>query len=317
MTRLLALLVALTFCLGAAPAAAEALLRPRVLVEGDSVTVGDLFDNVGDKASVAVLRAPPPGQRTTVDNDWLTHVAVINGISWHPRGLFEEAVIERAGVVVSHEQIEASLMDVLLQKGAAPDSLIETDLGGRQMMIPVGTMPIIVIRDLVYDHEGDRFGATITLSNSGSNDTRSMLVSGHLYPTVQMPVLSRPLGRGDQIASRDITWIKLRRDALRSTMIDDPDLIVGMSAKQPLRAGRPLSIGDLQKSLVVLRGATVTLLLNYRGMELIAQGRAVDQGAIGETVHVVNTHSNITIEGTVTGTNTVRVSLNGPLASAN
>src|SRR5579871_6181691 len=84
--------------LASAPAAAAGvLLRAHVLVDGPMVTLGDLFDNAGERADVPVLRAPPPGQHITVDVDWLTHVALVNGLSWKPRDLFDEASIERVG----------------------------------------------------------------------------------------------------------------------------------------------------------------------------------------------------------------------------
>jgi flagella basal body P-ring formation protein FlgA len=319
MRALLPLLLSLALGVASIPAsAADALLRSRVVVEGESVTLGDLFDNAGERSTVKVMRAPPPGQRVTVDNDWLAHVALVNGITWHPRGLFEDAVIERAGIAVPHDQILAKLQDALAQQGAPPDSLIESDLGNRQVVLPIGVTPSIAVRDLFYDRDGARFSANVTIFGAnGGNDTTRLVIAGHLYPTVQIPVLSRQIGRGDVITTQDIAWLKLRQDAVRPSFIADPDLMIGMTARQNLRAGQPLSAGELQKSLAVQRGAIVTMLLNYRGMELIGQGRAVDQGAVGDVIHVVNTHSNLTVEGTVVSTNQVRVSITGPIASAN
>jgi flagella basal body P-ring formation protein FlgA len=84
-----------------------------------------------------------------------------------------------------------------------------------------------------------------------------------------------------------------------------------------LRANLPVPEGDLQRPLAVTRGAMVTLVLNYSGMALTAQGRSMDQGSLGDTIRVTNTHSNMTVEGVIDGTNRVRVSLTGPVALAN
>ena len=143
------------------------------------------------------------------------------------------------------------------------------------------------------------------------------MVAGKLYPTIEVPVLTRVIARGDTVLAQDIAMVRMRQDQLRPALITDPGAIVGMAAKVALRANQPIANGDLQKPLAVARGAMVTLVLNYHGMALTAQGRAIDQGSLGDTVRVTNTHSNMTVEGVIDGTNRVRVSLTGPVALAN
>ena len=296
----------------AAPAAAAgALLRNHVLVDGPMVTLGDLFDNAGERANVQILRSPPPGQHITVDTDWLTHVALVNGVSWKPRDLFDEADIERIGQVIGRDQIAANLQAALVQRGAPADFTIELESRNQQMVVATDAAANISVRDLFYDRAGKRFSATIAAGDS------RLPVSGRLYTTVEVPVLNHAVGRGETVIAEDITMLHLREDQLRPAVLTDPGAIVGMAAKIALRANQPLANGDLQKPLAVARGAMVTLVLNYHGMALTAQGRAIDQGSLGDTVRVTNTHSNMTVEGMIDGTNRVRVSLSGPVALAN
>ena len=130
-------------------------------------------------------------------------------------------------------------------------------------------------------------------------------------------MVTHAVGRGETVIAEDITMIAVREDSLRPATITDPGAIVGMAAKVALRPNQPIGDGELQKPLAVSRGALVTLVLDYHGMALTAQGRAMDQGALGDTVRVTNTHSNLTVEGVIDGTNRVRVSLSGPVALAN
>ena len=312
------LFASLLVCLSvAAPAAAEAILRPRIIVEGKMVTLGDLFDNVGDKASIPVMRAPAPGQRTGVDGDWLQHVALINGVSWHPRGLFEEATIERSGVAVSRDEVMSALSNALQQKGAPGEFQIETDGRQQQLVVPVGAPIDLTVRDLYYNRQDQRFTATVAVPQDGVEVAR-MMVSGKLVTTVQIPVLNRAISHGDVITASDIAYVKVRETDVRSNQVNDPGALVGMTSKQQtLRPGQPISATDLQKPLAVARGALVTMVLSHGGMQLTAQGRAIDQGALGEVIRVSNTHSNLTVEATIDGTNHVRVSLGGPVALAN
>lgn len=310
------LVLATTILIGgiaaSAPAAAAGvMLRSHVLVDGPMVTLGDLFDNAGERADVQVLRAPPPGQHITVDTDWLSHVALVNGLSWKPRDLFDEASIERVGQVIGRDQIVANLHDALVTRGARGDFSVELESRSQQMVVATDAAANVTVRDLFYDRAGNRFSATIAAGDS------RLPVSGRLYTTIEVPVLNHAVGRGDTVIAEDITMLRVREDQIRPATITDPGAIVGMAAKVALRANQPIPNGDLQKPLAVSRGALVTMVLDFRGMALTAQGRAVDQGALGDTVRVTNTHSNLTVEGVIDGTNRVRVSLSGPVAMAN
>jgi flagella basal body P-ring formation protein FlgA len=313
-------LLALLLWSGMAPAASEALLRPRVMVDGDSVTLGDLFDNAGERAGLVVMRAPAPGRRTSVNNDWLAHLALVNGISWRPRGLFEDAVIERAGVAVDNKQLMDALQDSLSRQGAPDDCLLEIDGGAPPLVVATTAKPQILVKDLYYDRDRQRFTGTVTVTDQAGEASPELArqpISGHLFATITVPVLNQSLGKGDIVKPRDLGWLRLRPELVRAATITDPDLVIGMTAKQSLRAGQPLTVTDLQKPLAVTRGALVTLLLNHGGMVLTAQGRADDQGALGDVIHVTNTHSNQIIQGTIIGTSQVRVTLDGTIAFAN
>ena len=305
--------VVLGAVLGAsAPAAAAgALLRAHVLVDGPTVTLGDLFDNVGDRANIQVLHAPPPGTHITVDTDWLTHVALVNNVMWKPRDLFDEAVIERTGLTIGHDQLLTALQAALVQRGAPADAGIELESRTQQMIVATDQSAQLSVRDLFYDRPGNRFSATMVAGES------KLMVAGKLYPTIEVPVPTHAIPRGEIVMAQDISMTRIRQDQLRQGTILDAGALVGMAAKVALRPSLPVPEADLQRPVAVSRGALVTLVLNYNGMELIAQGRAIDQGSLGDSVRATNTHSNITVEGIVDGTNRVRVQLNGRIALAN
>ena len=292
-------------------AAAGALLRAHVLVDGPMVTLGDLFDNLEERANVQVLHAPPPGTHITVDTDWLSHVALINNVAWKPRDMFDEAVIERTGLTIGRDQISTVVYAALQERGAPADSTVDLENRTQQMIVATDQSAKLAVRDLFYDRVANRFSATVVAGES------KLMVAGKLYPTIEVPVLNRVIARGDTVMAQDISMVRMRQDQLRASTLTDAGAIVGMAAKVPLRANMPVGEADLQRPLAVSRGSMVNLVLNYHGMALTAQGRAIDQGSLGDTIRVTNTHSNLTVEGVIDGTNRVRVSLNGPVALAN
>ncbi len=317
MNRSLALL-ALLLCplLVGRPAFAEVTLRSSVVVDGNVVKLGDLFDNVGDKADVAVARAPAPGRRVTVDADWLRRVAAMNGIDWRPQTVFDQSLIERSGVTITHTQIEAEILRALADQNIPANSQVELASRSMQIVVPIDASLQMDVRDLSYDSEYKRFSATIEVPAHSPSATR-VHVSGRIVSTLQVPVLARPIGRGDVITAHDIVWTRMREDAVRRDIVTDAEHIIGLTPRQEMRAGQMVAANDLQKPVVVTRGALVTMVLRSGTMSLSAQGRAVEEGSVGDVIRITNTHSNLTVEGKITAPNIVTVTLNGASALAN
>jgi flagellar basal body P-ring formation protein FlgA len=57
----------------------------------------------------------------------------------------------------------------------------------------------------------------------------------------------------------------------------------------------------------VHKGDLVTVILNTASMQLTAQGKAVEDGAMGASIRVTNTQSNRVIDTVVSGPNQVVV----------
>jgi flagellar basal body P-ring formation protein FlgA len=64
--------------------------------------------------------------------------------------------------------------------------------------------------------------------------------------------------------------------------------------------------GRTMADAAVRRGETVTLLYEAPGMSLSMRARALEDGAVGQTVSFLNTSSNRTIDAVVTGPNAAR-----------
>ena len=258
------------------------------------------------KISVPVARAPAPGRRVTVDSEWLGRVAHLNGISWQPASSFDQIAVERSSVTISREQIEAELIATLVRQGAAPNIQIELTNGAQQLAVPAESGANIGVQDVTYDEHLKRFSATLEIPANQPNSQR-IKVSGRIYSTIDVPVLSHAVPRGEVISSHDLNWIKTREDTLRHDVITDVDQIVGMTPRSPMRVGQMVTNSEIQKPVAIVKGALVTLVLKSGTMTLSAQGRALEQGSLGDTIHVINTHSNLTVEGKVEGPNMVSV----------
>ena len=84
-------------------------------------------------------------------------------------------------------------------------------------------------------------------------------------------------------------------------------LIIGLEARRPLAAERPLRARDLRAPLFVQRGESVSVLFQAAGLEIIAAGVALEGGRRGEVVQVRNPSSGEIRRGVVEARQRVRV----------
>jgi flagellar basal body P-ring formation protein FlgA len=77
--------------------------------------------------------------------------------------------------------------------------------------------------------------------------------------------------------------------------------VLGRAARRAVRSGQGLRIADVMKPELVQRGEMVTLHYEVPGITITMRGKALDSGAEGESVNVLNELSKRTIQGVVTG----------------
>ncbi|RME62266.1 MAG: flagella basal body P-ring formation protein FlgA, partial [Alphaproteobacteria bacterium] len=90
-------------------------------------------------------------------------------------------------------------------------------------------------------------------------------------------------------------------------VVTDPSDIVGLSPRRPQLAGRVLRRVEFAAPIAVKKGTLVTLMLRQGALLLTTQGRALEDGAIGDTIRVQNTDSKQTIAGAVSAPGIVAV----------
>lgn len=79
--------------------------------------------------------------------------------------------------------------------------------------------------------------------------------------------------------------------------------LVGMQLKRTVYAGKPVTSADVGPPVVVERNAMVTLEFQRGPLVITTEGRALDAGAVGEAVRVMNLNSKIVLTAVVTGPN--------------
>lgn len=295
----------------AAPAAADdgqPLPRESVTVSGTVVRLGDLFENVGDKSAIAVAYAPNPGKRAYFDARWLARAAKRHGLGWQPISHEEHVVVERETAVIKRDRIEDKIRAALGEHGLGDDTKIELSNPMLRMHVAgdSDSDPELLVEDIAYDQRTGRFNAIIA-ANPGRPTVQRARIAGRAYKVLRVPVPSRPFAPGETIAKNDVDWIEMRAERVQPSIVVDADGLVGKTTRRGLRAGMPVNHRDVMRPVLVAKNSLVTMVLNGARMTLTAQGKALEDGAQGDTIRIANTRSKQTVEAVVIGAGRVAV----------
>jgi flagella basal body P-ring formation protein FlgA len=129
--------------------------------------------------------------------------------------------------------------------------------------------------------------------------------------STQALTYTRNFAAGEIVGAADLVWSS---DAIApADAPGDPDSVIGMAARRPLRAGAAVQARDLSAPLVVKRDEMISVAFEARGISLTLQGKALKDAAVGDSVQVLNPQSKKVIEAVVSGPGRALV---GPRAEA-
>jgi flagella basal body P-ring formation protein FlgA len=307
MLRRSLLLLPLGLAAPAARAQAPALLRPQVLLEAEVLRLSDLFENAGPRAATVLAAAPLPGRRMVLETQNLVNIARQHGVPWRPMTGSERAVVERPGRPVPRAEIEALLREELSRHGVEPEMEIELP-GLIPPMVPASAFFQLALEGVAVEQPGLRFAATLVVLADGMPASR-MRLAGRAVPTLPVVVATRRLALGEIVGPADARLARLRAERVRPGQAQQLEQVVGQELRRPMAAEQGFALIDLGPPSIVAKNGLVTLLLDAPGIQLTAQGRALESAARGMSVPVMNLASRQVVEGVAVAPGRVRVAM--------
>lgn len=289
-------------------------IKPVVQIDDDYIRLGDIFSPLDRYADRIVLRAPEPGKETTLSAVWLWKAAKTFGIDWRPVGEADQVIVSRPASTITNDFVISLLMDAYFNR-TGEDDLVEIDPTGAGVKInlPMSVAPTARVERFDLDPRTGRYTATIAAPAEGVVLARAN-VSGRFHRLVELPVATRRLGKGHIITAADIEIARMRDQRLPANLVVDETLLIGQAVHQSLSPGKPIREGAVRPPILVEKDRTVLVTLQTNRMHLTVQGRALEDGALGDVVRVQNTASRLVIDAEVTGTGNVTVTLPTDLA---
>ena len=309
------LLATVLFAASHAPSLAQSrdivtpVLRASVNVAGDVVRIGDVVDNAGSAAQIAIYRAPDPGTTGSLPTaQLLATLRAHQVIGVDTKDLTAISVTRLARMIESAE-IEREVARALERRnglGDAANLSLTFDRDVQALRLDASNNGALQPASVRYDSRSGRFDVSFEIANDANASPTKLRFTGSVVETVEAAVLARSVERNEVIKSSDVMTERRPKAEVGNDAVAR-DSAVGMQARRQLRAGQALRVTDLAKPDLVTRDQNVTLIYESGGLYLTIRGKALEGGTEGDAVNVLNLQSKRTVSGIVVGRGQVSV----------
>jgi flagella basal body P-ring formation protein FlgA len=293
---------------------AAPVLRASVTVTSDVVRIGDVIDHAGVAAQIAIYRAPDLGTTGTLPTaQVLTALRAHDVIGVETKDI-KQISVTRLARTVEAKQVEQDIAHALEHRGGLGDAAnltltFDRDLQDVQLeasssgaMQPVATH---------YEPRSGRFDVTFEVADDSGIAATRLRFTGTAIETVEAAILTRNVERSDVLKSSDVV-IERRPKADVGGDAAGRNHSIGMQMRHPMRSGQALRVADLVKPDLVQRDQEVTVIYQSAGLYLTTRGKALDSGAEGDVVSVLNSQTKRTLSGTVSARAQVTIQIATP-----
>jgi flagellar basal body P-ring formation protein FlgA len=290
------------------------VLRANVVVEGDIVRIGDMVENAGSAAQIAIYRAPDLGTTGSLSTAQVIAALQAHKVIGVDTRDIKTVSVTRPARTIESKEIESQVARALEHRkglGDAANLSLTFDREVQDTRLEASNSGPLQPASVRYEPRNSRFEVIFEIANEVSSARTRLRFTGLAIETAEAAVLTRNVERSEILKSSDV--ITERRP--KAEVGDAAALrgqAVGMQMRKPLRAGQALKIADLAKPDLVQRDDNVTLIYETAGLYLTIRGKALDNGTDGDTVSVMNLQSKRTVSGVVIGRGQVAIAVATP-----
>jgi flagellar basal body P-ring formation protein FlgA len=288
------------------------VLKAAATVNSDLVRIGDLVDNAGASASVAIFRSPDIGTTGSVSVPQVLDAVRAHDLLVIDTRNLTEVVVTRTGQALTSKDIEGRIAHAFAGRqgfGNEKNLVVTLDREARPLGIDSSAASELQVARAYHDRRSGRFDVIFEI---GRNRTL-LRYTGTIVEMADVAVLMRTVGRGDVLRTADVTLERRPKAEITNDIVDAAEFAIGQAVRQPLRAGAQLRRADLMKPDLVRRDEPVTLVFEAPGVTLSMRGKALESGTEGDLVNVLNVQSKRQVQGYVAGPGRVVVA-NGTVA---
>lgn len=209
-------------------------------------------------------------------------------------------------LVVGIDNVSAAVSKEFVEQGRGSDIELEFFGGQTGFVFENADEAKILVSDLNVNEEQNKFIATAEIFVDGKLSAETKLFGRYFDMTeVWLPV--KNIEKDAIITQDDLVKAKIRSNRLRDDNVVDIDELVGKQAVRQIKADRPIMAKDIQDEVLITKGQLVTAVYSYKGLQITSRMEALEDGAKGQEIKLLNTKSKKEIVGKVLDDKTVEI----------
>jgi len=311
---LLATTIATAFAQSSEDVIAMPALRASVTVTSDVVRIGDIVDNAGTSALIAIYRAPDLGTTGSLPTEKVLAALQAHQVIGVDTREIKAISVTRLSRPLAGKEIESQIAHALEHRsglGDAANIALTFDRDVRDMQLEASNTGALQPVSTRYEPRSGRFDISFEIGNEAGTAATTLRFTGIAIETVEAAVLTRSVERSEVLKASDVITERRPKAEVGSDAAVR-GLAVGMQMRKQLHAGQALRVADLAKPDLVQRDDNVTLIYESTGLYLTIRGKALESGTEGDTVNVLNLQSKRTVSGVVIGRGQVAIAVATP-----
>ncbi len=211
-----------------------------------------------------------------------------------------------ASLKLGSDEVTEALQNEFVEQGVDGEVEIEIFGGKSSFDLPNAKVAKILFSNFSVDEEQNRFTTDAEIFADGKPVEKTELVGRYfVMAEVWLPV--RDIMRDEIIKADDLEIKKMRSNRLREDDVISQNQLVGKQAVRTIKAGKPVSKRDIREEIVIRKGQNVLAVYNHKGLQITAKLEALEDGAKGNKIKLLNTKSQKEIFGEVVDKNTVNI----------
>ncbi len=164
----------------------------------------------------------------------------------------------------------------------------------------------IMLSALDVEPQGNRFSVIAEIFADGELQDKTKII-GRYFAMREVWVPMRDIKKDSIIKEDDLQKIRVRSNRLRDASVWLKEDIIEKQAAHSLKSGKVLEKDDLQAVAVIKKGQTVMAIYTKKGLQITSKMQALEAGAIGDMIKLLNSSSKKEITGVVKDANSVEI----------
>ncbi|MBL4789463.1 MAG: flagellar basal body P-ring formation protein FlgA [Kordiimonadaceae bacterium] len=312
----LALLTGLVLAATPLSSADASDLQKSLKVTDAVIKLSDIFTDTGKHGETVIMEAPAPGNKMQLSSYELVRLAAKYDLEWDRPAYLKRVYLHREGTPFTLEDVKVLIAEQAQENGLPSNIAIKIFGRKNGLFLPSDySVQDIELGSFDLNSRQDRFTAKLLIP-TGTNEPTEIRITGTIDEVRLVPMFNRVITPGEVITKADISWVEYPAKRINRNALLSGSQILGYTVRRALSPGKPLLQNDLRKPVAVKKGSILQMTYKAGNLTLSVQGRALEDGGIGETIRIMNPVSKKTIFAEIINSGQARIAVTAPIVLA-